>query len=229
MKLWLTETGFLSHIWVNSKGVSKACYARCSSADELGTDLSSHKCPCGGVLRPEHPTDHASNYRCFLVSRRRVHREVTGTITPNLNSTEIFQMWPVWLWRVRMGGSRQVWIFACTLMKSWWFISGAPENVDILKLCILFFLSIWHSICTYSYEKIGIQNTWVWNNVKKLQISGVRYFLVDTNQSWPFQGGGTGRCNEKSTVQGRRLHAPPASDWVGAIQLFYSLYFIYLV
>ena len=157
MKVWLSETGFLSHIWVNSKGVSKACYTRCSSADELGTELSSHKCPCGGVLRPEHPTDHASNYRCFLVSRRRVHREVTGAITPNLNCTEIFQMWPVWLWRVRLGGSRQVWIFACTLMKSWWFISGAPENVDILKLCILFFLSIWHSICTLSYEKLGLK------------------------------------------------------------------------
>ena len=236
MKLWLSETGFLSHIWVNFwishlKNVSKACYTRCSSADELGTELSSHMCLCGGVLRPEHPTDHASNYRCFLVSQFGIKKSSSrrhwdnNTLKLFVNCTEIFQMWPVWLGRVRMGGSRQVWIFACTCMKSWWFISGAPEYVDFLKPVYSFFSSILHSICTFFYEKKMDSKYVRVKQRKKLKILGVWYFFGWHQPVLTVQGGGTGRCYEKSTVQGRRLHAPPASDWVGPVQLFYSLCF----
>ena len=155
-------------------------------------------CPCGGVLRPEQPTDHASNYRCFLVSRfgikkssSRSHRD-NNILKRCVNCTENFQMWPVWLGRVRMGGSHQVWIFACTLMKSWWFISGAPEYVDFLKPVYSFFSSILHSICTFLIKKTLDSKYLKVKQRKKLQISGIWYFwLTSTSldrpgrRNWP--------------------------------------------
>ena len=54
--------------WSHPKtsNISHILSDRCSSPNELGSELSSLLCQCGGVLRPEQPTDHASNYRCAL-------------------------------------------------------------------------------------------------------------------------------------------------------------------